>query len=344
MSEKTEPPTPKKLREAREKGQVAKSRDFSQALLFSVIAAILLAAAGSYTRSLQDLMVFPARFYTSPFPVALREVGEAALDVALSLLVPMMAAVILTGVVGNVIQTGFMFSPKALKVELSKINPATQIKQMFSVKNLVEFVKSVVKIAVLAVLLYGVIKGGLRDLLLSGPCGLNCVILVTAAMTREIVYTAVAVFFVIAGADYFFQYFQHMKQLRMSKDEVKREYKEMEGDPLIKSKRHQLHQELMMENTTQRARTASVIVTNPTHIAVAVYYRSEETPLPIVVAKGQGFLAQRMIEAAREEGVPIMQNIPLARGLYAESAIDQYIPSSLIEPVAEVLRWVQDNR
>jgi type III secretion protein U len=100
----------------------------------------------------------------------------------------------------------------------------------------------------------------------------------------------------------------------------------------------------MMENTTQRARTASVIVTNPTHIAVAVYYRSEETPLPIVVAKGQGFLAQRMIEAAREEGVPIMQNIPLARGLYAESAIDQYIPSSLIEPVAEVLRWVQDNR
>lgn len=117
----------------------------------------------------------------------------------------------------------------------------------------------------------------------------------------------------------------------------------MEGDPLIKSKRHQLHQELMMENTAQRARTASVVVTNPTHIAVAVYYRSEETPLPIVAAKGQGFVAQRIVEVAREEGVPIMQNIPLARGLYTEADIDQYIPSSLIEPMAEVLRWVQDN-
>lgn len=344
MSEKTEPPTPKKLREAREKGQVAKSRDLSQAFLFAVIAVMLLSAAGAYSRTLKDFLVFPARFYTSPFPVALREVGEAALDIAISLLAPLMAAVIITGIVANVLQTGFLFSPKALAVELSKINPATQIKQMFSVKNLVEFLKSIIKIGVLGLLLYLVIKNGLRDLLLSGPCGLDCVIQVTGALTKEVVYTTIAIFLIIAAADYFFQYFQHIKQLRMSKDEVKREYKEMEGDPLIKSKRHHLHQELMMENTAQKAGTASVLVTNPTHIAVALYYKSEETPLPLVVAKGQGFVAQRMIEVAQHADVPVMQNIPLARGLYAEADIDQYIPSSLIEPVAEVLRWVQENR
>jgi type III secretion protein U len=344
MSEKTEPPTPKKLREAREKGQVAKSRDLAQAFLFAVIAAILIGTAASYSAILQRFMVLPGAFYTSAFAVAVREMGQAALDVAMSLLVPLMAAVALTGIIGNVIQTGFMFSPKSMAPELSKISPATQLKQMFSVKNLIEFIKSIVKIVVLVLLLYGVIKGGLRDLLLSGSCGLDCVIRVTAEMTKQVVYTSMIVFFIIAGADFFLQYQQHMKQLRMSKDEVKREYKEMEGDPLIKSKRHQFHQELMAENSTQRARTASVLVTNPTEFAVAIFYRAEETPLPLVVAKGQGFMAKRMVTAAREEGVPIMQNIPLARGLYAEAEIDQYIPSSMIEPVAEVLRWVQENR
>jgi type III secretion protein U len=127
----------------------------------------------------------------------------------------------------------------------------------------------------------------------------------------------------------------------MSKDEVKREYKEMEGNPEIKGKRRQFHQELMNQNTTQRVRKASVLVTNPTEIAVALYYDAEETPLPLVLAKGEGDLARRMIAIAKEEGIPIMQNIPLARGLYADAEVDQYIPSSLIEPVAEVLRWLK---
>jgi type III secretion protein U len=202
-------------------------------------------------------------------------------------------------------------------------------------------VKNVVKILILAVILYGVINAGLRDLLLSATCGMGCVLGVGSKMLIQVLSYAAAVFLIIAGFDYFLQYTQHMKELRMSKDEIKREYKEMEGDPHIKSKRKQFHHELMQEDTRQRVRKSSVLVTNPTEIAVAIYYNAEETPLPMVLAKGEGTLAKRMIAIAQEEGIPIMQNIPLARSLHSEAPVDQYIPSSLIEPVAEVLRWLQ---
>ena len=148
-------------------------------------------------------------------------------------------------------------------------------------------------------------------------------------------------FCVIAAADWFFQKWQFNKQNMMSKDEVKREYKESEGDPLIKSKRKQLHQEMIAQNQVANTRKAKVLVTNPTHFAVALDYEKERTPLPVILARGQGALAQRMIRAAEEEGIPIMRNVPLARGLYEQGTENSYIPQDLIGPVAEVLRWVQ---
>jgi type III secretion protein U len=158
----------------------------------------------------------------------------------------------------------------------------------------------------------------------------------TLAMNVVFAYVA------IAGFDYFFQRYQYIKQLKMSKDEVKREYKESEGDPQIKGKRRQLHQELLANDTMQRTRKATVVVTNPTHLAVAIYYDEKDNVLPTVLAKGEDHLAQRMKAVAREEGIPIMENVPLARALYANVPVDRYIPSDLIEPMAEVLRWVKE--
>jgi type III secretion protein U len=341
VSEKTEPPTQKKLREAREKGQVAKSRDLVQALLFVAILAVLMGRGEQEAKALGSLVILPGTLYDMPFLVALRELGTAAMNVSLSVLLPLLLAVLLVGIGGNVVQTGFMLALKALKPKLDKLNPATQLKNMFSAKNLIEFVKSVVKITTLAVVLYLVIKGGLRDLLYSADCGMGCVIGVGDRMLFQVVVFTGMVFIAVAGADYYLQRAQHMKELRMTKDEVKREYKEMEGDPLIKSKRNQFHRELLNQNTAQRVRKASVLVTNPTEIAVALYYDAEETPLPVVIAKGEGSVALHMIAVAKEAGVPIMQNIPVARGLHAEAHVNQYIPSALIEPVAEVLRWLQ---
>jgi len=341
VSDKTEPPTPKKLREAREKGEVAKSKDLVQGLLFVVIFAILLGNNQANMRTLGTLIVLPGDFYAMPFLVSVREVGTMAINAAFAVMLPLIGAVMLTAIAGNMVQTGVLLAFKALKPNLNKLNPGAQLKNMFSVKTLIEFVKNVVKIAILAIILYGVLKAGLRDLLLSATCGLGCVLGVGSKMLIQILSYAAAVFLIIAAFDYFLQYQQHMKGLKMSKDEIKREYKEMEGDPHIKSKRKQFHHELMMEDTSQRVRKSSVLVTNPTEIAVAILYDAEETPLPLVLAKGEGYLAQRMIAIAREEGIPIMQNVPLARSLHSEAPVDQYIPSSLIEPVAEVLRWVQ---
>lgn len=340
--DKTEPPTPKKLREAREKGQVAKSRDLVQALLFIVIFAVLVVNSDSTLKMLGALMVLPGQLYVMPFTVAVREVGTQSINACISIIMPLLGAVIITGIAGNMVQTGVLLAFKGLKPDLNKLNPGAQLKNMFSAKNMLEFVKNIVKVVVLAVILYGVIRGDLRDLLLSGTCGLGCVMVVAGKMLMQIVMYAAAVFMIVAAADYFLQYTQHMKSLKMSKDEVKREYKEMEGDPLIKGKRKQFHHELMMEGTRDRVRQSSVVVTNPTEIAVALYYDSELTPLPVVVAKGEGLLAQRIRSAAEEHGIPIMENVPLARSLLEEATVDQYIPSALIEPVAEVLRWLQD--
>ncbi len=152
----------------------------------------------------------------------------------------------------------------------------------------------------------------------------------------------VAVVYLVVGiADIAWQRFSYKKELMMTKDEVKREYKESEGDPHIKGARKHLHQELMMSGTVEKTRKASVVVTNPTHIAIALHYDDEKTPLPMVLAKGTDLVARRIIEIAHEEGIPVMQNIPLARALNEHAQVDQYVPTELLEPVAEVLRVVR---
>ncbi len=158
-------------------------------------------------------------------------------------------------------------------------------------------------------------------------------------MLDVIIYSSFG-FIIIAAADLVFQRFQFTKEMRMSKQEVKQEYKEMEGDPRIKGRRRQLHQELMMQNTVHAVKRSTVVITNPTRIAIALEYREGETPLPVVRAKGENLMAAQIIRLAEQEGIPVMENVPLARALHEQSQVDQYIPSDLIAAVADVLRWV----
>ena len=200
--------------------------------------------------------------------------------------------------------------------------------------------KSLIKIALLSVVLYHTIRSHLGDLVKLPYCGVGCVLPLLGVLMQDLAVAAGFAFLIIAGADFAFQRFQFTQQMKMTKDEVKREYKEMEGDPMIKSKRRQLHQELLAQNMENNVKRATVVVTNPTHIAVALEYREGETPLPVVLAKGERLMAARIVEIARREGIPIMENVPLAHALYADAQVDQYIPSDLIGAVAEVLRWV----
>jgi len=341
MSEKTEQPTPKKLRDARKKGQVASSKDVVSAAMMISVLGFLWGMATIFLHKFEELIALPTGYIDIDFERAMQETLNGVIDVMIGILAPLLALVVAVAVMAHLFQFGFLFAFESIKPDLKKLNPAKGIKKIFSMKNLIEFIKSIIKIVTLSLLLYLVIKNSLPDLLQIPHCGLQCIPEVLGQLLKLLFLNTAMVFIVIAAADFVFQKFQHTKQLKMSKDEIKKEYKEMEGDPLIKGKRKQFHHELMSQQVVSNVKRSSVVVTNPTRIAIALEYRQGETPLPIVRAKGEGFLAKRIIEIAQQEGIPIMENVPLARDLHEQSTVDQYIPVDLIEAVAEVLRWVK---
>jgi type III secretion protein U len=341
MAEKTEQPTPKKLRDARKKGQVARSREISSAAGIVGLFGFIWLAWDFFLENLKELILFPTGFYEMPFRNALPHVLYGVMKKFILISLPVVLAALVVAIMANFMQIGVLFAFESIKPDIKKINPAQGIKKIFSLNNLIELLKSIVKIVFLATLLWIVIKGSIDSLLKIPHLGIPGVMTVLGAVMIKVVVFTSGAFVVVAVADFFFQKYQHIKKLKMTKDEVKREYKEMEGDPIIKGKRKQLHRELAMQDTVQKAKKATVIVTNPTRLAVALYYEKDKTPLPVVLTKGENLLAKRIIEVAREEGIPIMQNVPLAQDLYEHGDIDQYIPSELIEPVAEVLKWVQ---
>jgi type III secretion protein U len=339
--EKTEQPTPKKLREAREKGEVAHSKDFTQTLLIVALFGYMLGNAGGIIESLGKLMLIPPGLTGMPFETALKTAMGAALREAINVVLPFILIVLGVGMFGEFLQVGIVLAFKKLMPSGQKLNVMGNFKNIFSKKNLVEFLKSALKIIFLSALVAIVVRDALPELMSVPHSGLAGLQTGVGGMLRTLIINVGLAYVIISLADFAWQRMQHRKQLMMSKEEVKQEYKEMEGDPHIKSKRKHLHQEMVMQGATHSARKASVVVTNPTHLAIALYYEPDETPLPVVLAKGEGTLAVEMMRAAREAGVPVMQNIPLARALMADAQPNQYIPSELIEPVAEILRLVR---
>ncbi|BDV01969.1 EscU/YscU/HrcU family type III secretion system export apparatus switch protein [Thermodesulfomicrobium sp. WS] len=338
--EKTEQPTPKRLRDARKKGQVAKSKEVSSATNVIGVFLFLWLFREHYLSGFQNMIATAGERAMEPFDKALSLLLHDLTSISLKLLLPLFLVVIVCDVASNFFQIGFLMAFESIKPDLQKLNPASALKRIFSKKNLMEFVKSLVKVTCLAVTVTLVLRMVLPSLV-SAPYGDPSFILdiLRSVLKTFMTYISLA-FVVLAAADYFFQKRQHLKELMMTKEEVKQEYKEMEGDPHIKSKRRQLHQELLTNTMLQSVKKATVVVTNPTHRAVALFYEKDTTKLPVIVAKGENLLAKRILEIAREEGIPIMTDVPLAHALYEKGQLDDYIPSDLIEPVAEVLKWV----
>lgn len=341
MSEKTEQPTAKKLRKAREDGQVAHSKDFTQTVLILALFGYLLMDAERLFESLAEMMLTPVGVLGMDFEDAANAVITALLKDAVWLLLPFLLIVIGLGLLAEMLQTGMNFAFKAMLPSAKKLNILSNVKNVVSIKNLIEFLKSNLKIAFLSALIYLVVRDALPTLMTLPAAGLAGVGQAVGMLLKTMIVNVAVAYTVIALADLVWQRFQHTKGLMMSKDEIKQEHKEAEGDPHIKHQRKHLHQEMLQHGAVQSTRKAQVVVTNPTHLAIAIQYDKDKTPLPVVVAKGEGWLAQRMVEAAREEGIPVLQNIPLAHALMNTAQLDQYIPSELIEPVAEVLRLVQ---
>jgi type III secretion protein U len=336
-SEKTEQPTPHKIRKAREDGQVAKSKDFTQTLLMGALLGYTLADSERLLGQMTKIMLMPAQLHGVEFRTAVALALSGMVADALLLLLPYVLIILIVAVFAEAIQTGLLVSFKVLIPKGERLNPVSNLKQMFSMKNIVEFIKSNIKVVLLSALIYLVIRNALADLVNIPPAGLTAAGIALAAMLRKLIIFTFFAFGAIALLDLVYQRYEYRKSLRMSIEEIKQEYKQLEGNPEIKGHRKQLAKEIAMSESVNKTRKATVVVSNPTHIAVSLYFIEEETPLPIVLNKGRGAIAHEIMRIAREAGVPVMQNVPLARSLMSTATVDQYIPSELVEPVAEVL-------
>ena len=339
---KTEPPTQKRLRDARKKGQVAKSKEVVSASSIIFLLAYLWFSSDYYMEKFRELIALPVTTYGIDFDAALGEIVVETFKFAVILTLPVVGITLIVGIAANFFQIGALFAPEVLKEGLKKINPAQALKNIFSRKNLVELIKSILKIVFLGYLIYLALRHNIGNLLEIPRCGLGCLLPIFGSLMGKIITYAIIAFIIVAVADYFFQKHDYIKNLKMTKDEVKREFKEMEGSPEIKSHRRQLFQEIISSQVVNNVNRSSVIITNPTRMAIGIYYDEEETPLPVVTFKEQGAMAKRVIEIAREKGIPVMENVPLAHALMDQANINQYIPSDLIKPVAEVLRVIQE--
>ncbi len=337
--EKTEQPTPKKLRDARKKGQVAKSKEVSGTLGLVAVLVTLWMMSDTYIETIKEMVILPSQVYNENFKDALKIVVSGILEKAILLILPLVAVAMLSAIIGNVMQFGLLFSGESIKPDIKKISPLGGLKKIFAIKNLVEFFKSVIKILFLTFVVYYVIKTSIGDMVNLPYCGSACILPVVGVLMKKLLLYATVAFVIIAILDYMFERYQFTKQQKMSKDEVKREYKESEGNPEIKGKRKEIHQEII--NSADNTSKSDVVIKNPTHLAIGLHYNQGKTPLPMVTVKGRGGLARFIIKIAEKEGIPVLENVPLAHALY-DLNITDFIPGELIEPVAEVFRWVQD--
>ncbi|MCP4688204.1 MAG: flagellar biosynthesis protein FlhB, partial [Desulfobacterales bacterium] len=256
------------------------------------------------------------------------------------ILSPLMLAVMIAGVVGNVAQFGFLFTTDSLTPNLGKLNPVSGVKRLFSLKSLVELVKSVLKLLVVGLIAYLVLKGELDNIPGLMFLGVRDILDFIGDVSFDIILYVSLVLIILAVLDFSYQRWQHEKDMRMTKQEVKDEGKEREGDPQIKARIRSAQMELSRRRMMEKVPEADVVITNPTHYAVALQFNPKEMVAPRVVAKGSNLVAQKIKKIARENHVPVLEDKPLAQALYKAVDIDDFIPAELYRAVAEVLAYV----
>lgn len=344
MAEKTEKATPKKLKDARKKGQVAKAQDIPAAFTFVVSIAGALASVSFFFDQIGSFMLMMFRqVATAEGDFVTKAPGYffQAFQIIMTTSFPLMVVVCFVGVLISFLVVGPVFSFEAMKFDIKKLNPFEGIKQKFKMKVLVELLKSIAKISGAAIIIYIVLWNTMPQIISS----VMMPIIGSAMLVNDFLITVairVGIFFLLIGLfDLAFQKKNFAKEMKMEKFEVKQEYKDTEGDPLIKGKRKEQAREIAYQDGPRAARRARAIITNPTHLAVALKYNPEEEPAPIVLTMGAGHIADQIIKIGVENNIPIMRNVDLARDLYARCEISGYIPEDTYEAVAEILKWIK---
>lgn len=342
MAEKTEKATPKKLRDARKKGQVAKSQDLPSALTFIASIAVVIAMSSFFYNKIADFLLSTIKLVTEGnLDSVIVQLFQQSFVLIFTLSMPALLIVSFVGVVTTFITVGPVFAVEVFKPDIKKFNPIENIKQKFKLKTLFELLKSLVKISLATYLIYGVVYNSLPVLIKTVSMPISGSMMIFNAFLVEVLEKVGLLFIVIAVADHIFQKRNFAKEMKMEKFEVKQEYKNTEGDPQIKGKRKQLAQEIAyQEGPASSVRRAQAVVTNPTHLAIALGYNKEVDAAPYILAMGQGTAAETIIRLAGESNVPVMRNIPLAHELWDQGELFEYVPEKTYEAIAEILRWV----
>lgn len=340
--EKTEEATPKKKSEARKKGQVAKSKEVGLSLTLMVSTLVIL-SLGAYVGT--NFMALLNAFLGSRLNMAIDYNSLQSISVVVVMrlaliFLPIVVPIMIIGIAANFMQTGFLVSKEAIKPQLSKLNPLNGFKRMFSKRTFAELIKDILIVTVVGYVGYSFVKDNIQTILTFGALNIREIPAAFSQITISIFFKVTLIMITVAIADYVYQRYEYNKELRMTKQEIKEEYKQEEGDPQIKSKIKQKQRELATRRMMSEVPNATVVVTNPTHIAVALRYAEGKDDSPVVIAKGADHLALKIKEVAKDNEVPIIENRTLARLIYSEVEIDSEIPVEMFQAVAEILALV----
>lgn len=341
--DKTEKATPKKREDERKKGNIFQSADVVSALsILGIFVVMKIAFPYIYVYFGNFLIAFFGRIRTvNGLDVnAAKDLLAEAWTALLLICAPVMLASVLIAVLATGVQTRFKFSGEKIKFKLSNISPLQGIKRLFSLRSVIDLLKSIVKIVICSYVLYLQIKGVCNRCIgmMYGDVKDSTISILNSIM--DLVFQISLAFIGLAAIDYFYQWWEYERNIRMSKQEVKEEYKQMEGNPEIKGKIRQQQRQMARQRMMQQVPTADVIIRNPTHFAVALRYNAKKDTAPVVVAKGQDYLALKIIDIASENHIPMKEDRPLARALYASVKVNEEIPAEFYKALAEVMAWV----
>lgn len=342
FDDKTESPTEKRRSETRDKGNVAKSTEINSVLVL-IAGMLLLKLFGPWMmKEMGGHMyeMFQSISNTSMDQQRLTEIATKALYMTLWVLLPIVCGIMFIGIMANVLQIGFLFTGEPLIPNLGKIDPIAGFKRLFSMRSLVETAKNVIKLAIIAYVAYATLLAEFPKMMMLSDASISTILGFTADTTYSIVMRVALVLAILAILDYAYNRYDHEKKLKMTKQEIKDEHKQMEGDPKVKSRIKSMQREIARRRMMQEVPKATVVVTNPTYIAIALRYEPRESDSPVVLAKGKRLIAARIKQIALENGIPIVEDKPLARAMYDKVVVGFPIPADFFAAVAEIMAYV----
>jgi flagellar biosynthetic protein FlhB len=340
--ERTETPSDKKRHDAREKGTVAKSTEINSVLVL-LSAVIMLKLTGPWMQN--ELMLAIEKFillaYTKKMNLdELIYMLREAIIVFFKCTLPVISVILFVGVIANIIQVGFLFTMKPIIPNFQKINPISGFQRLFSIRSIVELIKNILKLTIISIVAWITIKNAFDEMVMLSDASIMVIWGFILSTSFDIIIKISLVLIFIAILDYFWQRYEHEKQLKMTKQEVKEERKQMDGDPLVRSRIRSLQREMARRRMMEQVPKATVVVTNPTHIAIAIRYEPSESDTPIVIAKGKRLIAAKIKQTAIDNNIPIVEDKPLARAMYDKVVEGSPIPVEFFTAVAEILAYV----